>query len=190
MTQTPEPRFGLLGEEDARKAAVDAGVPEYMADLNVFRMLLKSGTAANGINQALFHILFKSELDNRLRELIIMRIAWVTGSVYEWGQHYRIARGVGITDDEITGLREWRAFDGFGDADRAVLAATDDILDDGRVSDATWAECAALFSEPELVATLAAIGLWQMMSAVLESLRVPLDDDLGAPWPPDGAAPR
>src|SRR5215813_10852378 len=47
------------------------------------------------------HVLAKSTLPARDRELAILRIGWLCRAEYEWGQHVQIARGVGIADDEI-----------------------------------------------------------------------------------------
>jgi len=38
----------------------------------------------------------RNKLPTRLRELIIMRLAWRAGSDYAWFQHYRIATQAGV----------------------------------------------------------------------------------------------
>src|SRR5436190_23742181 len=45
------------------------------------------------------HVLGKSTLTPRERELLILRIGWRCGSDYEWGQHVVIGRAAGLTDD-------------------------------------------------------------------------------------------
>lgn len=86
-------------------------------------------------------LLWKGALDARLRELIIMRIGWVTDSVYEWTQHWRVARLLEVPERDLLGVRDWQNAGHFGEAERAVLAATDETLRDGTISDETWAEC-------------------------------------------------
>ena len=49
------------------------------------------------------HVLGKSTLAPRDRELLILRTGWNCRAPYEWGQHVAVARGSGVTDDEITG---------------------------------------------------------------------------------------
>jgi hypothetical protein len=39
-------------------------------------------------------MLWHGKLDPRLRELVIMRIGWLTASDYEWTQHWRVAQGL------------------------------------------------------------------------------------------------
>ena len=137
------PRIALLPAEDALKAAQQAEVPEQIAELNVFRVLLHHPRLAKRVNDLLMTLLFRGSLDRRLRELVIMRIGWATGSVYEWTQHWRIALQLGVGEEDLLAVRDWRAHAGWSAADRAVLAATDETLERGAITAETWAECVA-----------------------------------------------
>jgi alkylhydroperoxidase family enzyme len=187
---TTEPRISLLAPDAARAAAATAGVPDVVADLNVFRVWLHHPKLARWLSELLMGLLWESRLDARLRELAIMRIGWVTGSDYEWTQHWRIALGLGIDDADLLGVRNWSHHRGFGPAERAVLAATDETIATGSLSDETWEACTLHVSDdPQILLELiSAIGLWHMISGILRTLAVPLEDSV-ASWPPDGPAP-
>src|SRR5262249_13264158 len=47
------------------------------------------------------HVLVKSTLPARERELLILRIGWLCRAEYEFSQHMVIGRAVGLTDEEI-----------------------------------------------------------------------------------------
>ena len=183
-------RVPRLAPDDARRAAAEAGIPEMLADLAVFQITLHNPNVAAALNGMLHHLLWKGTLDARLRELVIMRLGWATGSVYEWTQHWRVATQLGVDADDLLAVRDWRSSERFGSTERAVLAATDETMETGTISDGTWAACAeALGGDPALLVELvAAIGNWRLFSALLRSLEVPLEDGV-APWPPDGVAP-
>lgn len=184
-----EGRIPRLSVDAATAAAEAAGIPTMMAPLNVFRMLLHHPSLAKALSDLLSTLLWQPKLEPRLRELVIMRVGWVTGSVYEWTQHWRIARQIGMSEADILGVRDWQSYDGFGAADRAVLAATDETLATGVISAATWAECARHIGGVEqLLELVVAIGNWRLFSSMLRSLEVPLEDGV-APWPPDGIKP-
>lgn len=85
-----ESRIPLLSLDEARARARGSAVPEYVSELSVFRVLLHHPTLARRFNDLLGQLLFRATLDARLRELVIMRVGWVTGSVYEWTQHCRL----------------------------------------------------------------------------------------------------
>jgi alkylhydroperoxidase family enzyme len=125
----------------------------------------------------------------RLRELIIMRLGWSTGSEYEWTQHWRVARQLGVEEDDLLAVRAWQASDRFGSIEQAVLAATDDVVATGAISESTWVRCSEAMPDPALLVELVvAIGNWSLFSSLLRSLKVPLEEGV-APWPPDGRSP-
>ncbi len=183
-------RLTMLSIEDSIAAAKSVGIRESMAPINAYRMLLNHPQLAEAVNHLLTTLLFTSKkLDVRLRELLIMRIGWKTDSEYEWTQHWRFADHVGVPAEDVVAVRDWRNSDKFSAADRAVLAAVDDTLDDGKISDAVWRDCAAHVGGPvELIEMVVAIGNWTMFSQLLRSLEIPLEDGLEG-WPPDGRSP-
>jgi alkylhydroperoxidase family enzyme len=184
------PRLALLTIDEAKAAAEEVKVAAAMAELNVFRVLLRHPTVAKRINDQLVTLLFRGRLDVRLRELLILRIGWVTGSAYEWTQHWHVAVGLGLDEADLVAVRDWRNAERFGPAERAVLAATDETLETGTISPETWVECEAHLGGPEeLLELVVAIGNWRLLSSLLRSLEIPLEEGRTA-WPPDGERPR
>jgi len=183
-----ERRVELLDPEAARKAAEAAGVPAAFAELNIFRVLLHRPATAKGMADLLVSLLFRGELDHRLRELVIMRIGWATGSDYEWTQHWAIAQErFGVSAEDLLALRDWRRSDRFGSAERAVLEATDETLATGTLSEVTWERCMEHLNERACIELVAAIGCWRMVSQLTRSVAIPLEAGV-ASWPPDGVA--
>jgi alkylhydroperoxidase family enzyme len=185
----PEGRIDRISVDDARAAAAEHGLPDTLPELSVFRIALRNPSVARALYGLLRNLLWSGQLDGRLRELIIMRIGWSTGAVYEWTQHWRVATGMDIPAADLLAVRDWEAHDDFGPRERAVLAATDESLAGGTISDATWARCReAVADDAQLVELVAVIGTWTLFSGLLRSLDVPLEDGV-EPWPPDGVAP-
>lgn len=186
-----ECRLTLLAIDDAKVAARSAGVPSSMAHLNVFRALLNHPELAGAVSGLLSMLLWKgNRLDERLRELIIMRIGWRTGALYEWTQHWHVAKRIGLEDEELLAVRDWRACTKLDAGARAVLAATDDILDAGVISAQAWEECRnTVGNDAQLAEMVVAISNWRMFSELLRSLRIPLESGV-APWPPNGEQPQ
>jgi alkylhydroperoxidase family enzyme len=188
MTTARLPKLPL---DEALAAADEAAVPNYMAELSIFQVLLNHPTLARAINDLLATMLWHGALDSRLRELVIMRIGWLTACDYEWTQHWRVACRLGVPADDLLGVRDWQGYDGFGSAERAVLAATDDVVRDGVISPASWAACERELQSDTtvLVELVTAIGAWRMVASILQSLEVPLEEGVSS-WPPDGRSPR
>lgn len=191
MTPPLKPaRVPQLPVDEAKAAADEAGVPDYMAELSIFQVLLNHPRLARTFNDLLATMLWHGVLDSRLRELAIMRIGWLTACDYEWTQHWRVASGLGVSAEDLLGVRDWRSHDGFGPAERAVLAATDDVVRDGAVSADSWAACERELhgDTTVLIELVTAIGAWRMVASILHSLEVPLEDGVSS-WPPDGVSP-
>jgi hypothetical protein len=87
-------------------AARQAGIPERLERVNLLRVALHHPPVAKIIGGTIDALVLSGVLDERLRELAILRVGWRIGAAYEWGNHYLIARRVGLTDDEITAVRE------------------------------------------------------------------------------------
>lgn len=187
MTTARLPKLPL---DEAKAAADEAAVPNYMAELSIFQVLLNHPPLARAINDLLATMLWHGALDARLRELAIMRIGWLTACDYEWTQHWRVASRLGVPGEDLLGVRDWRNHAGFGPAERAVLAATDDVVRDGAVSATSWAACEREFNGDTtvLVELVTVIGAWRMVSSILQSLEVPLEEGVSS-WPPDGRPP-
>jgi len=125
------------------------------------------------------HVLAKSSLSPRVRELIILRVGWVCRAEYEWGQHVLIARDVGITDDEIRRVQAGPEAAGWSDADRATLRAVDELLGDAHISDGVWAALEKFLEVEQILDLIFATGQYNLVSMALNSLGVQLEP--GAP---------
>jgi alkylhydroperoxidase family enzyme len=180
----------MLAEDEARAIGKEVGVPSTMAGLNVFRIMSRHPALAGVVAKQLAMLLYRgNELDGRLRELIIMRIGWRTGALYEWTQHWPVALRIGLTEAEILAVRDPANATCLGPAELAVIAATDDVLDHGAVGEASWRACAEhLSSHAERLELVAVICNWNTFSILLKSLQIPLEDGIAA-WPPDGLPP-
>ncbi len=181
-------RVEMLTESAAVEAAGMIGVNESIAKLNVFRTLLRRPKTAKAVSDLLFSLLFGAELSDRRRELVIMRIGWITGCDYEWTQHWPIAQDVyGCTPEELLAVREPAASDLFDEGDRAILQATDELVQTGEVTEPTWRRCHDALGDEAAIDLIASIGCWGMISKLARGLHIPLEDGV-ASWPPDGLA--
>jgi len=182
-------RVEYVSIDEARRLGRDLGISEAQASRGAFRTLANHPDLVKHVYGLLTMLSSRNKLPTRLRELVIMRLAWKAGCGYAWFQHYRIATQAGITPEEILAVRDWRKAQLFGSAERAVLAAADDTCEQGMISDAVWAECARELKDPAvLVEMVVAIGNWTMFAQLLRSLQVEIEEGNTA-WLPDGKAP-
>jgi 4-carboxymuconolactone decarboxylase len=127
------------------------------------------------------HILEDNSLSPRDRELIILRACWRCGSAYGWGHHAPTAERIGLSKEEIRGTTI--GLDGpnpLAIADRLLLRAVDELLDEHEISDSTWQALAERYDDRQLLDLLFTAGQYTTMSTVMRSLRVDLEPGV---WP-------
>ena len=101
-----------------------------------FDALLLSPAVGTALQEVGAAIRYRSELDDRARELAILLVAARWDSAFERESHEAIARAIGFTDVELEALRREDA-GAFADEEgiiaRTVVALLDGDLDDARV---------------------------------------------------------
>ena len=121
------------------------------------------------------HVLFKSSLPARDRELVILRTGWLCRAEYEWGQHVLIGKAVGITEEEIERITSGPDAAGWSPFDTALLRAADELHADYGMRDETWNELAERYSTEQLMDLVFAIGQYTLVSMALNAFGVQLD---------------
>ncbi len=120
-------------------------------------------------------------LDPRLRELMILRVAWRTGSPYEWAQHVRLADRVGITPDEIEAVADGADAARWSPLEADLLAATDELhrrLPHRRRDVASTRRRSS--TKRQLVELVFVVGTYTGLAMAFNSFGLELDADLPA----------
>ena len=121
------------------------------------------------------HVMSKSTLSPRHRELLILRTGWLCRSEYEWGQHVLLARRCDITDDEIARVQTGPDAARWDPFEATLLRAADELHTDAMVSDATWAALAERYDTEQLLDTVFTVGQYHTVAFALNSCGVQLD---------------
>jgi len=169
-------RVRLLGEDEAGDSA------EFIAKvrrgrrgnlLNIYRLLLHSPPLASAWFDLLNAVRWKTTLHGRLREIVIIRIAYVNDAQYCLAQHIpALALADGMTRAECDALADWRAASLFSGSERAALAFTDAMTRDIRVPDDVFADVRRHFDERQIVELSVLIGAYNMHTRVQEALQL------------------
>lgn len=153
--------------------------------LNIFRTLARHPKLLKRWLVFGTHVLGKSTLGARERELLILRTGWNCRAEYEWGQHVLIARALGLDEATIARVTQGPEAPGWDPFDAALLRAADELHRDSRIGDATWAALAARYDVPQLLDVIFTVGQYTLVSMALNSCGVALDE--GIAGFPDGA---
>ncbi|HEX3593802.1 MAG TPA: carboxymuconolactone decarboxylase family protein [Polyangiaceae bacterium] len=121
------------------------------------------------------HVLGKSSLGARDRELLILRTGWRCRAEYEWGQHAVIGRMVGLSDDEIRRITEGPDAVGWSTFDATLLRAADELHDDQMLGDETWEALSARYDTHQMMDVVFTVGQYTLVSMALNAFGVQLD---------------
>jgi 4-carboxymuconolactone decarboxylase len=143
---------------------------------NVYRMLAHSPSTLAHVYALSSYLWNESSLPPPLQELVILRVAQLTRSDYEWARHRAIARRVGVSDAKVDALHRWRASGRFDAVERAGLAVTDGATRDVEASADAIAGARRLLGEGATVELVVLVGLYGMVARFLRSLAVDAED--------------
>lgn len=130
------------------------------------------------------HVLGKSTLPARDRELVILRTGWNCRCAYEWGQHVAIARSEGVDDAEVARVAEGPDSSGWTPFEGALLRAADELHADACLTDATYDALAQRYDDRQMLDLVFTVGQYRLVSMALNTFRVERDDTAsGVPIP-------
>jgi len=116
-----------------------------------------------------------SRLGERDRELIILRVALRCRARYEWAQHVPMAQAAGLSDDEIGRVVAGPDEPGWSAADAALVRAVDELIDDHRISDQTWASLSSRYDDRQLIEVPMLAGHYALLAGALNSFGVEVE---------------
>jgi len=144
--------------------------------MNLYRVLANSPPMLGVFLKLGNHLLKHAELDPKLRELAILRIANISGSHYEWIQHVPIALGVGLEQRQLDDIARWKDSTSYSDEERALLGFTDEVALSVKVEDSTFQTMRRYLSERGIVELCMSIGYWGMIARILVPLEVETEE--------------
>lgn len=167
--------------DDVAATVADAGAQQ----VNLYRSLGHAPDLLRAWIDFAWALRGHDKTSRHLRELMILRTALLHHSQYEWHQHRRMAREVGVTDHQVAELQMWATSDAFDAQERAALALTDAIVA-GAVPDEIIEELDRHFDQAQRVELTVTAGFYAMVPRILDALRVPVEGR--EPPAPEGPA--
>ena len=122
------------------------------------------------------HVLGKSTLPAREREIAILRMGWLCRAEYEWGHHVAIGKEAGLTGDDIRRITEGADATGLDLFEATLLRAVDELHANTFIGDSTWKSLAERYSTEQLLDFLFTAGQYKLVSMVLNSVGVQLEE--------------
>jgi len=122
-------------------------------------------------------IFYNGTIPKRERELAVLRLAWLSGAPYEWGEHVDIGKRYGVTAEEIERVTQGSSAAGWSEHDAAVVRGVEELLENKILTDDTWDTLAKSWSEQQLMEFPMLVGAYLATAFQQNSLRLRLAPD-------------
>lgn len=169
---TPEQKQAAEAFEAARKTPVFGPFEPLMYSPEVMTLARAMGD----------YLRYKPKIGTTLSELVILITARRWTQDYEWYVHAPIARKVGIAEPVIAAIRDGRRPEGMSADETLVYDFTNELQENKRVSDTTFAKAEQRFGKDGVVDLAAVSGYYTFLAMELNMARYPLPKD-GTPLP-------
>ena len=117
-------------------------------------------------------------MSERHREILVLRVATLRKSGYEWLQHLFVGRDVGLTNEEIARISFGPDAPFWDPLEAALLRSVDELIVDGAISDETWAVLDSELDTQQLMDVIFTVGAYEIVAWWFRSVAIDLDDDL------------
>ncbi len=118
------------------------------------------------------------KLTARERELIILRVAWLCKSRYEWGQHIEIGQRMAhLSDQDIIQISQGATVY-FSNKEQLLLTACDEFIQHKIIQKNTWENLSQHYSQALLLEISFLIGHYEMLAGILNSIGLELEADI------------
>ncbi len=182
----------LPTDTEARTVIGDSYDPEEA--LNVIKMMAGTEDMYPALVRMVKAIFGTPTIDDKHREMIILRSAAILDVPYEWQANEKMARNAGLSSEEIQAAAGDGPVEGIDDEYVLICAATDELLRSGTLSDTLLQRMLDTFGDTPTRKYVATIAWFSLLSLFLNGTRTPLEitDKIGdrtSPLPRSPAHP-
>jgi 4-carboxymuconolactone decarboxylase len=126
---------------------------------------------------------FETSIERRLLELAIIVVAAHWKAEFEWWAHARMAREHGVADAVVAAVERGETPPFEADDERLVHAVAGQLVEHGRIDDATFASAVELLGHRGVVELVSLCGYYTLVSFTLNAFAVPLPPGVAPAWP-------
>jgi len=117
----------------------------------------------------------RTRLDRRFRELAILTVGRLTNAEYEYVHHQRLAKSVGVRQEQLDRLASWENDPAFNEQERAVIRYATEVTQKVKVTDSTFDALRKFLDNEQIVELTLNTGFYNMVVRFLVPMQVDLE---------------
>ena len=158
--------------DESTQRIFDSVTAAGMTVPSLYRALANAPRLLKGWTQFAWSLRFGASTPRELREFTILRVAFKSGSQYEWRHHEAMAREIGIAPAVIDVARDSGGMGILSPQEQACMRLADDMIELPKVSDTTSALCRAQFTDAEYVELVVTVAFYVCVAKVVSALEL------------------
>ncbi len=168
ITPLEAPFDGAVGETFKRY------LPPGLAPLKLFRTQAHNPRVLQRVFAG--SLLDAGSIDERTRELVILRTCARCGSEYEWGVHVALfSQRAGLSEADVTATLA-PATGALPEQEALLFAMVDQLHETSTLSDDVWRDLARHHAPAQILELIALVGNYHMISFMANAAGVELED--------------
>ena len=177
------PRIAPVSEPDAEQSELlgKTLLTKSGRPLNLFATLAHNPRLLKRFNMLGGYFLRHGTLPDRDRELVILRVAALTGSEYEYAQHVVLGLEAGLSQEDIDRTRG--PLEAWTGDDRTLLEFVGEMVASDGAGVSTWDALATRYSQDQMLELPLLVGFYRMLAGFLVVVGVEVEDELRAESP-------
>ena len=142
---------------------------------NIFRLVAHSPLLLRRMLYFSDGLRNRTRLDRRFRELAILTVGRLTNAEYEYVHHQRLAKSVGVRQEQLDRLAAWETDPAFNDQERAVIRYATEVTQNVKVTDGTFDALREFLDNEQIVELTLNTGFYNMVVRFLVPMQVDLE---------------
>lgn len=180
----PSPRIPQITEADrtdevrAMFAAMAGLSPDSIDGNHVLKTFAHYPALTLPFLQFNRHLLGSSLVPVRLRQIAILRTAWVRRATYMWASHLRMSLRLGLQPQDFEAVKRGAHDAHWSETERTIIEAVDQLCERSDLDDAHWQALSRHFDRREMMDFLFTIGAYVLLAGVMNAIRIQREPEL------------
>jgi 4-carboxymuconolactone decarboxylase len=180
----PAPRIPQISEAErtdevrAMFAAIMGAGTDNVDDHYVLKTFAQHPALTRPFLAFNLHLLTTSTLPVRLRQIAILRVAWVKRARYMWASHMRMSLRLGLSVEDLQAAKQGEATAHWNAAERCIIHATEQLMTQTDLDDDTWNSLGAHLGRQQIMDLIFTVGAYVLIAMAFNAMRIQREPEL------------
>jgi alkylhydroperoxidase family enzyme len=129
-------------------------------------------------------IRYSTGFTDRAREIAILVVAGAARSNFEWHAHAHLGRTAGLSEEDLTAIREGREPSSLDGTEQAIWRVATALVRERDIDDELFAAAEPVLGLPMLLDLVVLVGYYELLARSMRVWRTPMPEGVAPPFDP------